>query len=164
MPIGDPRVKAAMTAAETRARTRPGSDIHEAATEAYDRIVSQLFDQRGDVEDTRPEPRTAVPELVRGGVFPIKARLVKLLAFENDPNVVDEQLLIFRDTLGDNTLTYSGALVNRVNPDTGALTAIGLAQQVNEWLLLAEEIDMLDWELSQDAITGYPRFLIIYTE
>ena len=120
--------------------------------------------QRGDIEDTRPEPRSAVPELVRGGVFPIKARLVKLQAFENDPAVIDEVLLKFRAALGDETLVYAGSLVNTINTETGALLAIGLAQQVNEWLLTAEEIDMLDYEMSVDPLTGFPRFLILYTE
>jgi len=125
----------------------------------------ELLQQRADVEDPRPEPRTAVPELVRGGVFPIKARLVKLLAFENTPPAVGEVASVPGGTADPTSeLPYSGKLTNRLNPDTAALEAIGLAQQVNEWLLTAEEIDMLDWELSQDAITGYPRFLIIYTE
>jgi hypothetical protein len=121
-------------------------------------IAESLGMGRGgqEIEATRPEPRSAVPELVRGGVFPVKARIVKLQSFENDPN----------DGIGDLTrgLPWSGKLTSTVDVTTGAVTAIGLAQQVNDWLLMAEEKEMLDWELSQDAITGYPRFLILYTE
>jgi len=158
MPVGSERILA------ERLRQRLEKEV-------FGMTLAEGLEQRGDVEDTRPEPRTAVPELVRGGVFPIKARLVKLLAFENIfPGYEEDGVTIKAGSVPGGTadptsgLPYSGKITNTLNLKTSALEAIGLAQQVNEWLLVAEEIDLLDWELSQDAITGYPRFLIIYTE
>jgi hypothetical protein len=118
----------------------------------------------GPVEEPQPEPRTTPPELQRPNVFPIKARLVSLQAFENDPAVVDSTLLTIQHEAGNDEITYSGRLVDTFNVTTGALESVGLATQVTVWLEQGEEKDMIDWELSVDPVTGYPRFLILWTE
>lgn len=123
-----------------------------------------------EIEESRPEPRATVPEHVRGGVFPLKARIVKLQTFENDPTIGDEGsaaddiLLELRALNGNEGLLYNGKLVDTYAVGTSALEGIGLATQVNRWLVQANEIDIVDWELDQNAATGYPRFLILYTE
>ena len=126
------------------------------------RALVERLDQRAEIEEPQPETRTFPPQLVRPGVFPIKARIVKLQAFENDPDVVDDALLQFKKDYDNDDLAYAGRLVDTVV--AGTVTAIGLCTQVNDWLSDAEEKDILDWELSQDAMTGYPRLLILYTE
>ena len=88
---------------------------------------NRLLPPGGPIEAPQPEARTTPPELVRPAVFPMKARLVTVQAFE-------------------------------------ALSLTELSIEVNVWLSDAEEKDILDWELGVDPLTGYPRFVILYTE
>lgn len=92
----------------------------------------------GPIERPVPEDRPLPPIVDRPAPFPIKKRLVKIVAFEGELGSVDGV--------------------------TGEVTGAGLIVNVRAWLDVSDEKDILEWELSVDPLTGDGRFIILYTE
>lgn len=92
----------------------------------------------GPIERPVPEDRPLPRVVDRPAPFPIKKRLVKIVVFAGPLGTTDAA--------------------------TGEVTGAGLIVNVRAWLDVSDEKDILDWELSVDALTGDGRFVILYTE
>ncbi|KKM73667.1 hypothetical protein LCGC14_1408120 [marine sediment metagenome] len=92
----------------------------------------------GPIERAIPEERRLPPIVDRPAPFPIKKRLIEIVAFAGPLGTVDGV--------------------------TGEVTGAGLIVNVRAWLDVSDEKDILDWELSVDPLTGDGRFIILYTE
>ncbi len=113
----------------------------------------------GPIERPVPEDRPLPPTVDRPAPFPIKKRLIKIVAFAGPLGSTDGV--------------------------TGEVTGLGLIVNVRAWLDVSDEKDILDWELSVESVTTQTvttvdaqtgvettvetvttegRFIILYTE
>ena len=112
--------------------------------------AENLAGRGGPIERPVPEDRPLPPMVDRPAPFPIKARLVQIVAF-------------------------AGAL-GTADSVTGEVTGAGLIVNVRAWLAAAKEKDILDWWFSTESVTTTDadtgetttategRFVILYTE
>ncbi len=101
-------------------------------------LGGEIGEAAGPIERPVPEDRPLPPIVDRPAPFPIKKRIVKIIAF-------------------------SGPL-GSADGVTGEVTGLGLIVNVRTWLDESDEKDILDWELGVDPLTGDGRFIILYTE
>ncbi len=115
-----------------------------------ERFLDGIGGVGGPIERPVPEDRPLPPIVDRPAPFPIKARVVQIVAF-------------------------SGAL-GTVDGVTGEVTGPGLIVNVRAWLAAAKEKDILDWWFSTESssstdpntgdvtVTVEGRFIILYSE